>query len=124
TKEYLVAVRAAEHVLVLGTMFYADEVRDPKEAWVPSVEEPSERELELARTFIEALAGDWDPARLRDAHRERLLDLLQSKAGEATVIPEVEEEAPVTPATDLMEILQASVDAARRARDAEDQETG
>ncbi|MGH2774889.1 MAG: Ku protein, partial [Actinomycetota bacterium] len=42
TKEYLVAVRAAEHVLVLGTMFYADEVRDPKEAWVPSVEEPSE----------------------------------------------------------------------------------
>ena len=116
TKEYLVAVRAGEHVLVLSTMFYADEVRDPKEVWVPSIEEPSERELQLARQFIEALAGEWEPARHRDAHRERLLDLLHSKAGEAKVIPEAEEETPVTPATDLMEILQASVDAAKRAR--------
>jgi DNA end-binding protein Ku len=124
TKEYLVAVRAGEHALVLGTMFYADEVRDPKEAWVPSIEEPSERELQLAQQFIDALAGEWEPARHRDAHRERLLELLQSKAGEATVIPEVEEETPVTPATDLMEILQASVDAARRARDQENRETG
>src|ERR687892_1433635 len=66
TKEYLVAVRAAEHALVLGTMFYADEVRDPKEVWVPSIEEPSERELQLARQFIDALAGQWDPSRLRD----------------------------------------------------------
>jgi hypothetical protein len=37
---------------------------------------------------------------------------------------EAEEEAPVAPATDLMEILQASVDAARRARDEEDWKTG
>ena len=125
TKEYLVAVRAAEHVLVLETLFYADEVRDPKEVWVPTIEDPSERELQLARKFIEALAGDWEPARHRDTHRERLLDLLHSKAGEAKVIPEAEEEeAPVTPATDLMEILQASVDAARQARDAQDRETG
>jgi len=124
TKEYLVAVRAAEHALVLGTMFYADEVRDPKEAWVPSIEEPSERELQLARQFIDALAGEWEPARHRDAHRERLLDLLHSKAGEAVVIPETERETSVMPATDLMEILQASVDAARRARDEGDRETG
>jgi DNA end-binding protein Ku len=124
TKEYLVAVRAGEHALVLGTMFYADEVRDPKEAWVPSIEEPSERELQLAQQFIDALAGEWEPARHRDAHRERLLELLHSKAGEATVVPEVEGETPVTPATDLMEILQASVDAARLARDQENRETG
>ena len=109
TKEYLVAVRAAEHVLVLETLFYADEVRDPKEAWVPSIEEPSERELQLARQFIEALAGDWEPTRLRDTHRERLLDLLQSKAGDALEVPEAEEDTPVTPATDLMEILQSGV---------------
>jgi DNA end-binding protein Ku len=124
TKEYLVAVRAAEHALVLGTMFYADEVRDPKEAWVPSIEEPSERELQLARQFIDALAGEWEPARHRDAHRERLLDLLHSKAGEAVVIPEAERETSVTPAIDLMEILQASVDAARRARDEENRDSG
>jgi DNA end-binding protein Ku len=124
TKEYLVAVRAGDHALVLETMFYADEVRDPKEAWVPSIEEPSERELQLAHQFIDALAGEWQPERHRDAHRERLLELLHSKAGEATAVPEIEEEVPATPATDLMEILQASVDAARRARDQQSKETG
>lgn len=124
TKEYLVAVRAAEHVLVLETLFYADEVRDPKEVWVPTIEESSDRELQLARQFIDALAGDWEPDRHKDSHRERLLDLLHSKAGEATVVSEAEEAAPVTPAADLMEILQASVDVAKRARDAQDRETG
>ena len=124
TKEYLVAVRAGEHALVLETMFYADEVRDPKEAWVPAIEEPSERELQLAHQFIDALAGEWQPERHRDAHRERLLELLHSKAGDATELPEIEKEMPATPATDLMEILQASVDAARRARDQESKETG
>ncbi|MDQ4059135.1 MAG: hypothetical protein M3124_08445 [Actinomycetota bacterium] len=124
TKEYLVAVRAAEHVLVLGTMFYADEIRDPRKVWTPSIEEPSERELDLAGQFIDALTSEWQPARHRDAHREGLLDLLRSKAGEARVIPEAEEVQHSTPATDLMEALQASVDAARRARGAGHVETG
>jgi DNA end-binding protein Ku len=41
-KEYLVAVRPTEHGLMLQTLFYADEVRDPKKVWVPSTEELSE----------------------------------------------------------------------------------
>jgi DNA end-binding protein Ku len=124
TKEYLVAVRAAEHVLVLETMFYADEVRDPRKAWTPSIEEPSEHELQLAGQFIDALTSEWEPARHRDAHRERLLDLLRSKAGEAKVMPGAVEDQQAFPATDLMEALQASVDAARRARNAGRRETG
>ncbi|MGH2826584.1 MAG: Ku protein, partial [Actinomycetota bacterium] len=124
TKEYLVAVRAAEHVLVLETMFYADEVRDPREAWTPSIEEPSEHELQLAGQFIDALTSEWEPARHRDAHRERLLDLLRSKAGEARVMPGAGEDQQTFPATDLMEALQASVDAVRRAREAGQSETG
>jgi DNA end-binding protein Ku len=124
TKEYLVAVRAAEHVLMLETLFYADEVRDPKEFLVPSVEEPSERELELAHRYVEALGGEWEPARHRDEHRERLLSLLQDKAGDAIEVPEEKEETRITPATDLMEALQASIEAARQAREEEGRRTG
>ena len=115
TKEYLAAVRPAEHLLMLETLFYADEVRDPKELWIPPATEPPERELRVARRFIEALAGDWDPARHRDEHRERLLDLLRSKLDEAQLVPEPEEEV-ATPALDLMEALKASVEAAKQAR--------
>jgi DNA end-binding protein Ku len=124
TKEYLVAVRPAEHVLMLETLFYADEVRDPKEVWVPSIEEPSERELRLAHQFVEALGGEWEPDRHRDEHRERLLALLHDKAGDAAIVPETDEEAQISPVTDLMEALKASVEAARRARDGEDSAAG
>jgi DNA end-binding protein Ku len=123
TKEYLVAVRPAEHVLMLQTLFYADEVRDPKELWVPLVENPSERELRMARQLVEMLAGDWEPERRRDEHRERLLDLIHSKLGDAVEVPEPETEPEMTPVTDLMDALLASVEAAKQARE-ERKQTG
>jgi DNA end-binding protein Ku len=124
TKEYLVAVRPAEHVLMLQTLFYADEVRDPKEMWVPSIEEPSERELEMAHRYVEALGGEWEPDRHRDEHRERLLSMLHDKAGDAIAIRDEEEVPQTSTAIDLIEALQASVEAARRAREAEERQTG
>jgi DNA end-binding protein Ku len=124
TKEYLVAVRPAEHVLMLQTLFYADEVRDPKEAWIPAIEEPTERELRLARQLLDSLQGEWEPSRLRDQHRERLLDLIRSKMPEAVVMPETDAEPPLTPVSDLMEALQASIQAAREARENEGRQTG
>ena len=116
TKEYLVAVRPAEQVLMLHTLFYADEVRDPKELWIPPIEEPSERELHLARQFIDSLTGNWEPGRLRDEHRERLLDLIHTKLGSAVAVPKGDLETPAAPVSDLMDALKASVEAARAAR--------
>ena len=126
TREHLAAIRPAEHVLALQTLFYADEVRDPKQFWAPVVEEPPERQLQVARQLIETLTGEWEPARHRDRHREQLLELLRSKAELAFVSaePEDEDEIAVTPAVDLMEALKASVEEARRARRAEDRQTG
>jgi DNA end-binding protein Ku len=124
TKEYLVAVRPAEHVLMLETLYYADEVRDPKEMWVPSMEEPSDKELRMARQLVDALAGEWEPDRQRDEHRERLLELLHSKLDEAVAVPEPGGEAPTAPVSDLMEALEASVETARRAREEQDRQGG
>jgi DNA end-binding protein Ku len=124
TKEYLVAVRPAEHVLMLETLFYADEVRDPKAVWFPLVEEPPERELRMAQNLVEAMAGDWEPARHRDRYRERLLELLHNKADEALVLPEPEDEAPTETVTDLMNALEASIEAAKQARSGEAKGTG
>jgi DNA end-binding protein Ku len=124
TKEYLAAVRPAQHLLMLETLFYADEVRDPRKILFPPAEDPPERELRMARELIETLVADWDPARHRDEHRERLLDLLRSKIDDAQVVPpEPEEELP-SPAIDLMEALKASVEAAKQARADERRQTG
>jgi DNA end-binding protein Ku len=124
TKEYLVAVRPAEHVLMLETLFYADEVRDPKEFWISSMEEPSDRELRIARQLLEALEGEWEPDRRPDEHRQRLLELLHSKLDDAMVVSETEVETPMTPVSDLLETLMASVEAAKQAREEEGRQTG
>jgi DNA end-binding protein Ku len=117
TREYLAAVRPGPDVLTLETLFFADEVRDPQAIWTPVPEEPSERELRVARQLVEALAADWDPSGHRDTQRERVLELLRGKAEEAFVLPAPEEEAaPAPKAVDLMAALKASVEAARQAR--------
>jgi DNA end-binding protein Ku len=116
TKEYLAAVRPTEQVLMLETLFYADEIRDVKDVWTPRIEEPQERELRLAQQLIEALEGHWDPSGYRDAYRERVLQLLDSKAEKAFVVREEQEEVPGTRLVDLMDALKQSVDAVRDAR--------
>ncbi|HEX2051882.1 MAG TPA: Ku protein [Actinomycetota bacterium] len=117
TKEHLAVVRPGEHALVLHTMFYADEVRDPKDVGILGVHEPGDDELRVAGAFLDALAGEWEPDRHRDEHRERLLELLRAKAGDARPVPAADEPAPAPSGlADLMAALTASVDAARRAR--------
>jgi DNA end-binding protein Ku len=113
TKEYLAALRPDDGYLVLETLFYADEIRDPVEVIGPIDDvEVEERELRIARQLIESMASEWDPTRYADTYRERVLDLIERKAeGEAIVVEETETPAPVL---DLMAALEQSLASARR----------
>jgi DNA end-binding protein Ku len=118
TREHVAAIRPTGGALMLETLFRADEVRDPAELGLRPGEEPSERELEIAVRLIEALATDWDPARYPDDYRERVLEMIRSKAGPAPDVvpaPFGEEKEPAV--FDLMEALKKSVEDARRARE-------
>jgi DNA end-binding protein Ku len=116
TREHLAAIRPGDDVLMLQTLFYADEIREAKAVRQPFVEEPPTRELELARQLIEALKGTWEPTRYRDTYRDRVLELLRSKAEDAFVVAEPTEAAPTSRTVDLMEALKRSVEATRLAR--------
>ena len=63
------------------------------------------------------MTAEFDPSTQHDAYREALLALIESKAaGKATARPHpIEEPAGLT---DLMSVLEASVAAARAAREA------
>lgn len=114
TKEYLTAIRPQSDVLVLETLFYADEVRDPRELRIaPPVDVPR-REVEMAERFIAALSATWDPGRHEDRYRERVLELVRAKEGAAET---VEAPAPALPrVSDLMAALKASVEQAKSDR--------
>jgi DNA end-binding protein Ku len=115
TKEYLAALRADDGLLVLETLFFADEIRDARDA-VGAVKRAKvgDRELRIARQLIDSMATDWDPTRYADTYRERVLDLIERKAkGEEIVVSEPEQRAPVL---DLMAALEQSLDAARQGK--------
>jgi DNA end-binding protein Ku len=117
TKQYLVALRALDDVLVIETLYFNDEVIDPDELdGVPHDVDVSDRELKIARQLIESLATEFEPDRYRDEYRERVLDLIEKKAeGQEIVLqPQTEEPAQVV---DLMAALEASLAAVKDAKD-------
>jgi DNA end-binding protein Ku len=103
-KQHLACVRPDGDVLVLETMYYADEIRKPEE--VPSAR-LQKAEVEMAKSLVENLATSWKPERYHDRYRNQLLDLLQKKAeGEPLPEPAEDEGGEVV---DLMEALRQSV---------------
>jgi DNA end-binding protein Ku len=117
TKEHLVTIRPTESVLALETMYFADEIRDPKTELpgVTSEVDFSDRELSTAQLLIESMASVWDPTIYEDEYRKRVEGLIDEKRQGKVIVTERPETEP-TKVVDLMEALQASVVAARSHR--------
>ena len=119
-KEYLAAIRAdtrgSTRVLVLETMFFADEIRDPaKELGSLPRKATSRKQLQMAVDVVEAMSGPWEPSKYRDTYTDRVKKLVDGKRrGDEVVVTETEPEA--TDSTDLVSALQASIAEARSRR--------
>jgi DNA end-binding protein Ku len=110
-KEHLVAVRPAEKVLMLETMYFEDEIRDPEEELdtLPPVGNANEKELSIAKKLVESLTDEWDPSRYKNTYRVRVEELIEQKrAGHAVV--HGSEDRPKSNVIDLMSALQASIE--------------
>ena len=114
-KEALVAVRPHGDLLQMDTLVYFDEIvpQDRIDELPDETVEVTERELSIAKQLVESLATEWKPGEYRDEYREKVLQLIESKAAgeEIAVQPAMEDAAPVP---DLMSALKASLDAVRR----------
>jgi DNA end-binding protein Ku len=108
-KQHLAALRPYKGALVLETMYYADEVREPE---VPKLPPVREAEVEMAKSLVENLSESFKPDRYHDRYRDELLGLIRAKAkGKELPEPEQAEEGEVV---DLMEALRASVERTRK----------
>jgi len=115
TKERLCALRARGDQLILETLYYPDEIREPGES--VAVDEVSEEEMEMARALIEMLEEPFDPEKYTDQYREALMTIINAKLeGQEVATPEA---AAPQPAVDLMAALRASVEAAKARKESE-----
>ncbi len=109
SKVSLAAVRADRDVLVMSTMYYADEIRNPH-----LIEELryrvnlSENEIKMAVGLINSLSTGFAPEKYRNTRREALLEIIRARIADERVV------TPARPApekvVDLMQALKASIE--------------
>ena len=122
TKQYLAALVAQDDALVLNTLRYHKELKSAADLDIPEKLEghkPSAKELDMARTLIDDMADEWQPAKYHDTYHEDLLKRIEEKvkAGETEVVTEPEkEEKPAKGAEviDLMSLLKKSVEGGKK----------
>jgi DNA end-binding protein Ku len=108
-KEHLVAIRPADDVLILETMYFPAEIRTPSEELesLPEKVAFEGRELTVAKTLVESLTVDWEPERYHNTYRSRIEELIEAKRDGKAVVAKTEK--PKTNVVDLMSALEASV---------------
>lgn len=116
-KTRLAAMRARDGVLVIQTLLWPDEVRAAEFPSLDGVEKPKDKELKMAQTLVESMAGDFDPTEFTDDYQLQLRGLLDEmiENGGKKVIPaaEVDQGGEDADVVDLVAALQRSVDEAK-----------
>jgi len=111
-KQHLAALRPYDGVLLLETMYYADEVRKPES--VNGKARLQKTEVEMAKSLVKNLSDSFKPEKYDDTYRKELLALIRKKAkGAKLPEPQEAEEAEVV---DLMAALRESVKETKKQR--------
>jgi DNA end-binding protein Ku len=108
SREHIVIIRPARSGLVLHTMYFADELQKSN---APSIskEKFSSKEVDLAKTLIDKLAGPFKPEQYHDEYRANVEKLLEAKqrGKKVAAVPQPRQRAVVN----IMEALQRSLKA-------------
>jgi DNA end-binding protein Ku len=116
-KQHLAAIRASSTTLVLETLFFADEVRNPLKMLdnLPGKTSFSKGELSMATQLITSMDERWKPNRYRDTYTDRVNELIAAKH-EGNEIQLAEQAPQATNVVDLLDALRRSVDSPRGGR--------
>ncbi len=119
-RESLATLRVRAGVLVLETLLWPDEVREPAFPFLGGDIEVHPQEMTMAASLISSMTVDFDPSQYRDGYREALEELVAAKIQGRDVI------RPREPGSSgsLADVLEASLAAAREGQAQRVEETG
>ena len=115
-REALAALDPFEGTMLLSTLHWPDEIRATADLELPAADQefkPAEKAM--AEQLVAAMTGDFDASAYHDEYREALMGVIEEKVAGHEI------KAPAAPAAtgnlvDLMAALEASVNAAKKAR--------
>jgi DNA end-binding protein Ku len=119
TRQYVAALLPVNDMILMNTLRYANEVKDPQELDILPKRKRvgvTAKEREMAIKLVEEMTGEWDPKDYHDTYHEDLLKLIEKriKTGRTEMMgdPDGEEVAPPPKrgkVVDLMALLKRSV---------------
>jgi DNA end-binding protein Ku len=115
-REQLATLRVREGVIVLETMVWPDEVREPAFGFLDDDVTVRPQERAMAESLVESMAGDFEPEQYTDEYREALQQVIDAKIEGREVVEATTEKPDTGQVVDLMAALRASVEAAKRGR--------
>jgi DNA end-binding protein Ku len=121
-REHLAAINPFATTMLLTSLYWPDEVRSIEELDLPEeTQEFKPAEKKMAEQLVSAMTGDFSAEDFKDEYRQALMAVLDAKiAGRPREVPKPEK--PKTKLVDLMSVLEASVEAARKGRAAASEE--
>ncbi len=122
-RETLALLRVRGKAIVLQTMLWPDEVREPEFDILDTDIELRPQELQMAASLVESLGATFDPADFHDTYRDAVVEMIEQKRSTGAMVPapKVEKADDGDSMTDLLTALQRSVEAARAGKpDAEE----
>jgi DNA end-binding protein Ku len=124
-RETLALLRVRGQVIVLQTMLWPDEVREPDFETLRDEVELRPQELQMAASLVGTMGADFDPTQFDDAYKKAVEDLIEYKRqhGGARPAPAAAETGGAK-VTDLLTALQRSVEDARTGRKPPNNPTG
>lgn len=114
------ALRVRENVLVLQSLLWADEVREPEFPEVEKTPKVTKKELEMAASLVKSYESDFTPERFTDEYQEQLQELVDAKlsSGDVREVEDNKDEDDSGEVVSLMDALRKSVDDSRKRKGA------
>jgi DNA end-binding protein Ku len=113
-RETLALLRVRDDAIVLQTMLWPDEVREPEFEILRTEVELRPQEMQMASSLVESLSGDFESDQFEDSYREAVSNLIEYKRehGGGRPTPEAAPADEGDDMTDLLTALRRSVEAA------------
>src|ERR1700760_4504274 len=78
-REQLATLRVRDGVIVMETMIWPDEVREPAFGFLDSDVDLRPQERQMAEWLVSSMSGDFDPSEYTDDYREALQEVIDAK---------------------------------------------
>ena len=115
-REQLALLRVRDGVIVMSTMIWPDEIRDPDFSFLGTDVDIRPQERAMADSLVASMAGDFDADEYTDDYRAALQEVIDAKVEGREVVEHEEAQPTAGNVVDLMSALRASVEAAKSAR--------